>query len=179
MLANWVFSLSRVLTAEGGYVNDPQDPGGATNLGVTIGEAKAIGLDVNHDGKVNILDIKALTADNAGKVYKHFYWDRIDGDALPSGLDLALFDFAVNSGPVKAAITLQTILHVAADGAIGPVTIAATQRGGYTISTLVNRVCDDRLNFLRHLTTFQRFGKGWTSRVEAVRKDALRLAAGH
>ncbi len=129
MLANFQYCLGKVLQSEGGYVNDPRDPGGPTNLGVTIWEAKSIGLDVNHDGKTDILDIKALTPSDAGKVFKTFYWDKVGGDSLPSGVDFAVFDFAVNSGVARAAIFLQEIVLAAPDGKIGPMTLAAFGAG--------------------------------------------------
>ncbi len=174
MNANFQFALGKVLKSEGGYVNDPHDPGGPTNLGVTIWEAKSIGLDVNHDGKVDTLDIKALTPADAGKIFKALYWDKVRGDDLPSGVDFALFDFAINSGVARAAIFLQECVDTAPDGKIGPLTIAAARR--IDPVRLINLLCDDRLDFLRRLSTFNHFGHGWTARVAEVRADSIHLA---
>ena len=125
---NFERALLLVLKHEGGFVNHPKDPGGATNLGVTIGTAKRLGIDVDGDGDTDILDIKKLKPSDAAKVYRAEYWNKIKGDHLPSGVDYAVFDFAVNSGPGRAAEYLQAIAGVAQDGAIGPQTVAAVTK---------------------------------------------------
>ncbi|MBK3411478.1 putative peptidoglycan-binding domain-containing protein, partial [Methylobacterium ajmalii] len=102
-------------------------------------------------------------------------WDAVQGDALPAGLDYALFDFAVNSGPKRAVIGLQRALGIADDGRLGPVTLAAL--AGRDVPGLVNALCDGRLAFLRALSTWPRFGRGWGRRVEEVRAAALALHA--
>ncbi|KMO09765.1 putative peptidoglycan-binding domain-containing protein, partial [Methylobacterium indicum] len=96
------------------------------------------------------------------------------GDALPAGLGYALFDFAVNSGPKRAVIGLQRALKVADDGALGPLTLAAVAK--HKPADLIDPLCDGRLAFLRDLSTWPRFGKGWARRVEEVRKAALAMA---
>ncbi|WP_386681795.1 glycoside hydrolase family 108 protein [Loktanella sp. R86503] len=158
--------IPRTLAHEGGYVNHPNDPGGATNKGITIGTYRAY-----IDPKGSVADLKALTEAQAVKVYKAEYWDKVKGDDLPAGVDYAVFDFAVNSGPSRAATYLQEIVGAAPDGKIGPMTIAAVK--AMDAAWIVNQLCNDRMAFLRRLSTFATFGKGWTRRVSDVRAAAL------
>lgn len=174
MNANFAEALRLVLRHEGGYVNHPKDPGGATNLGITIGTAKRYGVDMDGDGDTDIIDIKNLTAAAAAKIYKGEYWAKVNGDLLPSGLDYAVFDFAVNSGVSRAAKYLQAILGVTQDGAIGPATLKALE--GKNVADLINMLCDKRLAFLKGLSTWGTFGKGWSSRVAGVRSSALAMS---
>lgn len=173
--ANFAAALAGVLEHEGGFVNHPADPGGATNLGVTLGTARRLGIDVDGDGDTDIIDIKLLKPADAAKVYRSEYWNKVRGDDLPSGVDYAVFDFAVNSGPSRAAKYLQALVGVAQDGAIGPKTLAAVE--AYDPAKLVDRLCDRRMTFLRNLSHWATFGKGWTRRVEGVRVVAKEMAA--
>jgi lysozyme family protein len=166
--------LPKVLKHEGGFVNHPDDPGGATNKGVTIGTLKRLGIDVDDDGDSDIADLKKLRDADVARVYRLFYWDAVRADALPAGLDYAMFDFAVNSGPARAAQHLQRILGVEADGDIGPATLAAVEKR--EPSALVTALMDSRLNFLKGLKHWKTFGKGWQRRVDDVRAAALKLA---
>ena len=189
MQSNFVVAADDDLKLEGGYVWNKSDPGGPTNLGITLAEAKAVGIDVNGDGVTDIVDIKLLRPADAIKVYKTFYWDKVAGDRLPSGVDFADFDFAINSGPARAAIDLQEVLAalrikgvdaagrewpIGADGRIGDLTISAAARGN--AKTIINALCDKRLAFLRSLSTYETFGPGWESRVKQVQLKALMLA---
>lgn len=159
-----------VIKHEGGYVDDPQDPGGATNLGVTIGT-----LSLWLGRPATKAEVKALTVATVAPIYRRNYWDKVQGDALPAGLGYALFDFAVNSGPKRAVIGLQRALKVADDGRLGPITLAAVAK--HKPADLIDALCDGRLVFLRDLSTWPRYGKGWSRRVEEVRKAALAMAA--
>lgn len=169
MNRNYERALSAVLKHEGGYVDHPKDPGGATNLGVTIGT-----LSGWLGRKATKAEVKALTVKDVGPIYKRNYWDKVRGDDLPDGLDYAVFDFAVNSGPFKSASALQTILGVASDGEIGPITLAAVAKRPH--AELINELCAHRLAFLERLSTWPTFGKGWSARVTGVRKLALEMA---
>jgi lysozyme family protein len=155
-------------------VDHVRDPGGATNLGITIGTAKANRLDLDRDGDVDKADVRLITPATAAPVYKAKYWDAVRGDELPSGLDYAVFDFAVNSGVSRAAIFLQDLVGVAPDGRIGPLTLKAVAQ--HKPEDLIRRLCDKRMMFLQRLSTWNTFGKGWTSRVNGVRKEALAFA---
>jgi lysozyme family protein len=169
--------LQEVLRHEGGYADHPGDPGGATNFGITI-RTLASWRGVSPWWSLGKDAVKALTREEAGEIYRKRYWDAVGGDALPAGLDLAVFDFAVNSGPARAVKALQMLLGVTADGLVGPVTLGAVKariaEGG--VAALIAALCAGRLGFLRTLATFTTFGRGWTSRVEAVRRAALTMA---
>jgi lysozyme family protein len=162
-------SLAHVLRHEGGYVNHPADPGGATNLGITAATlARARGRPVTAD------DVKALTRTEVAGIYRRFYWDAVRADDLPAGLDHAVFDLAVNSGPALAARLLQRVLGVAEDGVVGPATLAAARAADQ--AGTVRALQRERLAFLRRLSTFPLFGKGWQERVAEVEREALALA---
>ena len=165
-------ALPLVLAHEGGYVDHPSDPGGATNLGITR-KTLARWRKVVPWTSLPKPEVKALTKDTVAPIYRALYWDEIRGDDLPAGLDYAIFDYAVNSGPGRAAMALQRILGVADDGEIGPMTLAAIAKR--KPADLINALCDERIAFLRRLSTFAVFGKGWTSRVSGVRKLALTM----
>lgn len=170
--------LKEVLDHEGGFVNHPKDPGGATNLGVTIGTLKRLGIDVDGDGDSDLADLRALKPQHAAMVYRRFYWDAVQGDLLPSGVDFAVADFAVNSGVARASQHLQRALGVKADGSIGPKTVGAALQAD--AAQIVNRVCDSRLAFMmqaRDRKTGEKlwphFKNGWSRRVSEVRALAL------
>jgi lysozyme family protein len=120
MQQNFEKALACTLREEGGFTSDPRDSGGPTNLGVTQRVWETF---IGH--RVDEAAMRALTLDDVRPLYRAFYWNKIAGDALPSGLDLALFDFAVNSGPYRASLTLQSLLSVKRDGIIGPNTLIA------------------------------------------------------
>ncbi len=175
MKANADACLRLILKHEGGFVDHPRDPGGATNRGVTIGTLRRLGIDKDGDGDSDVVDLRMLTEADAVRVFKRFYWDAVQGDLLPSGVDYAVADFAVNSGPTRAAEYLQRILGVEADGHIGPKTMAAMVSA--TPAAVINAISERRLAFVRKLPTWGTFGKGWSRRIEDVRQEAQRLAA--
>ena len=109
MKNNWEQCFALILKNEGGYVDNPSDPGGATNLGCTKATWESwVGHPVTKE------DIKALTPFDVMPLYKARYWDAISGDDLPAGVDYAVLDFAINSGPARASKTLQQVLGVTA-----------------------------------------------------------------
>jgi lysozyme family protein len=167
-------ALPRVLAHEGGYVNDPHDPGGATNRGITFRVYDAYRTRKGLPTR----DVRAIAAAEVSEIYRLQYWDAVQGDALPPGLDYVLFDGAVNSGPAQSIKWLQRALgNVAVDGQIGQATLAAVMAHGRP-AELIDKVCDRRLAFLQALKTWPRFGKGWRARVEGVRKCAKPWALG-
>jgi len=168
MQSNFDNCLKKLLIHEGGFVNHPKDPGGITNLGVT---AKVWAEWVGHD--VNEKIMRNLTPSDVAPLYKRKYWDACRADELVSGLDYAVFDFAVNSGVGRAAKTLQACVGVAMDGGIGPATLAAVK--AHNPAELIENVCDKRLNFLQSLSTFATFGRGWERRVNEVKAEALKM----
>ncbi len=174
MKSNYDRALPLFLKHEGGFVNHPKDPGGATNKGVTIGTLKRLGIDVDGDGDSDITDLRNLRHQDVARVYKLFYWDAVKGDLLPPGLDYAVADFGINSGPARAAKHLQKVVGVAQDGDIGPKTLAAV--AARDPQDIINALCDSRLRFLKALKTWGTFGKGWGRRVAEVRAVALAWA---
>jgi lysozyme family protein len=169
MKENWEQCFALVLKHEGGFVNHPKDPGGMTNLGVTRTNWE---LFLDHD--VTEADMRALTPEMVKPFYKKNYWDRIRGDELPSGVDYAAYDLAVNSGTGRAAKYLQQIAGVTADGVIGPRSMEAIKN--CDAEDVVDEICNMRMTFLKNLGTFDTFGKGWTARVNDVKDKATEMA---
>jgi lysozyme family protein len=169
MKENWENAFAAVLKHEGGYVNHPKDPGGRTNLGVT---QRAWEEYVDRD--VTEAEMRALTPEIVKPFYKKQYWDKIRGDDLPSGVDYAAYDLAVNSGTGRAAKYLQQIAGVPADGIIGPKSMEAIL--SCNPEETVDALCDMRLDFLQRLPTWDTFGKGWERRVEEVKAKASAMA---
>lgn len=169
MKDNFEQCLVLVLKHEGGFVNHPKDPGGMTNLGVT---KKVWEEYVGHP--VDEAAMRALGPAEVGPLYKKNYWDKIRADDLPSGVDYACFDLAVNSGVGRAAKMLQQAVGVAADGAIGPATMGAVKAANPR--ELAEEICDLRLKFLQGLPHFATFGKGWSRRVADVKETAAKMA---
>jgi len=119
-------------------------------------------------------ELRAISDADVEDIYRQRYWLAVRGDDLPAGVDHAVFDAAVNSGPGRAARWLQQALGVWPDGAIGPKTLLAA--AGRDPVELVDRICDLRLGYLKALQTFDVFGMGWTKRVAAVRSEAKSFA---
>jgi len=167
---NFEACLKFTLQFEGGFVNDPDDPGGPTNLGVTQAT-----LSTFLGRQATIAEVKALTPERVAPIYRLKFWDNVQGDELPVGIDLAVFDFGVHSGPSRGVISLQRVLELADDGKVGPVTIAAANKANP--GETVNGICDERMAFLRKLKVFQnpKFKQGLTNRVDKCRKAALSM----
>lgn len=165
--------LTEVLRHEGGYVDHPSDPGGATNMGITR-KTLARWRKVSPWTDLPKAEVVGLKRDEAALIYRASYWNACKAGVMPAGVDLALFDFAVNSGPDRAVRVLQAALGVAADGAVGPVTLGAVNAANP--AKLINAICDRRLGFLGRLSTFATFGRGWTRRVAEIRAAALAAA---
>lgn len=169
MNRNFERALTLVLKHEGGWSDHPHDKGGATNKGITIATFRRY---VKKNGTKD--DLKRISDADVARVYRKHYWDKVRGDDLPDGVDYATFDFAVNSGPSRSAEYLQRVLGVAQDGVIGPITIAKAT--GSNLEYVIDKLCDDRMDFLRKLNTWPDFGRGWTNRVSGARLEAQRMA---
>lgn len=172
--SNFDRCLAAVLAHEGGWSDDPRDPGSATNLGITLQVAQENRLDVDGDGDVDRQDLRKLTPKLAGKVYKAKYWNATHCDELPDGLDYAVFDCSVNMGPARARQYLQMACGVKTDGVIGPKTMAQVQILGarhliYAIELL-------RKNFYHASPNYGVFGRGWIARLSRVTSQALMWA---
>jgi len=171
MKQNFEQSLKMLLHHEGGYVWHPEDPGGETNLGVTRAVYEQwVGRQV-MDG-----EMKGLTVADVAPIYKTNYWDRIRGDDLPSGLDFATFDWAVNSGTGRPAKVIQRYISAKQDGAIGPRSLALVAENNP--SDMIQYLYEQRQKFYERLKTFETFGKGWTRRNQETLKAAMEMANG-
>jgi uncharacterized protein (TIGR02594 family) len=163
--------VALVLHSEGGNVDDPQDPGGRTSRGITqrVWDAwrKA------HAGLP--ADVWQAPQEQVVAIYHQNYWEQLGGDGLPAGVDYCVFDDGVLSGTDHSAKALQRCVGVDPDGDVGPKTIAAAE--GVDAEGLVGRLCDARLAYLRTLGGWNRFGAGWTNRVQAVRVAARAMAS--
>ena len=156
-------AFDHVLDLEGGYVNDPRDPGGETNLGITHATlARAVELAIVPAGTT----VAGLTPDQAKAIYRALYWVPVKGDQLPWPLAAFVFDAAVNQGVGAAIRMLQETLQVKADGILGPVSLAAARKGdaGELAALYMAR------RALRYTGTrnFDRFGLGWLKRLFKV-----------
>lgn len=157
---------------EGGYVNNPKDPGGATKYGITHKTLAA------HRGAASVApdQMKTLTKQEATEIYRKSYWVQSGGDLLPVGIDFMAFDYGVNSGPAQAVKSLQRIVGVMTDGIVGGQTVAAvkTYKGD-----LIGAYAVERLRFMKTLKTWPTFKRGWQSRVMNVEAQARQLAQGN
>lgn len=151
------FALDLILKHEGGYVNDPNDPGGETKYGISKRAYPAI-------------DIANLTESQARKIYTNDYYLKARCEQLPVGVDLVVFDMAVNAGVKRAIQLLQTLVGCDADGIIGPNTLKAVREWngdvitGYTVA---------RINYYRKLKTWVHFGSGWAYRAAVTGHEAM------
>lgn len=150
--------IERLLHSEGGYVNHPDDPGGETNWGVTVGVAR----DAGYSGSM-----RSMTREQAIEIYRKLYWKPVEAMGLPYALQFQVFDATVNHGIRNAISLLQRAVGVPDDGIFGPVTQEAVrkaflQEGDVPLAIAFNQ---KRLRFYTSLRTFNVFGKGWTNRV--------------
>lgn len=142
--------FDRLIGHEGGYVNDPNDPGGETKWGISK-------RSYPH------LNIKELTRDQAKPVYYADFWRRIHADKIPDGVAFQLFDFAVNSGIETAVRYFQRALGVADDGHWGPESQRAADAASE--SDMIMGLCAERLDFMTRLRNWEHHGKGWARRI--------------
>lgn len=153
-MSNFDKFIDRILKHEGGYVNHPSDPGGATKYGITEAVARKHGY-TEHMSYLPLALAKAI--------YKTDYWTRIKGDSLPPAVGFHVLDAAVNHGVGNSIRWLQRSVGVADDGSIGPVTLSAVRtKAAIDVVLLFNA---ERLSFYTKLSTWSSFGKGWVRRV--------------
>lgn len=145
-------SINRLLGIEGGYVNNPEDPGGETNWGISKRSYPR-------------LNIKELTREQAIALYHRDFWTPIGGDSLPEGVGFQLLDFAVNSPLATALRAVQRAVGVADDGHIGPVTVAAIK--STEPHDLIMRFLSVRLVFMTNCKNWPNASRGWARRVAA------------
>jgi lysozyme family protein len=168
--ASYDQALTRLLRDEGGYTDHPSDPGGPTNFGITLADARRY-----WKGNATAADVRALPQSVARRIYRERYWNAMRCDELPAGVDYAVFDYGVNSGTGRAGKVLRRVLKISdSTSAITDDMLAAVAK--HPAADLVVAICAERLAFLTSLKTFSVFGRGWTARVSGVRVAALAMA---
>ena len=166
-------ALRFTLTQEGpGFVDDPRDPGGATYRGITL----ALYRSWARSPYANATALRAISPSELQAIYGACFWNPVRGDQLPPGIGLTIFDIAVNAGLREAALALQRAARVAADGSIGPDTLAAACRAD--ASTLLHAIAAEQEHFYRSLKLFPVYGHGWLNRVAARLQTSLTVATG-
>lgn len=158
--------LEEVWPFEGGYVDHPKDPGGATNMGITFGVLKSW-----RGRPITKQDVRDLTKQEAAQIYEQRYWKPLNGEALRIGDDLVVLDFGINSGISRSAKYSQAIAGVAQDGKIGPVTLAAIEK--IPSRDFIKALCGRRLSFVQSLAIWNTFGRGWSRRIAHMEAKAL------
>ena len=158
-----------IFKAEGGYSDNPGDPGGPTNFGITLATLRA------YEGNPNLTaeDVKKLTPAMAKEIYRSDYWNRMQCGALPAGLDLEVFDFGVNSGPAESVKTLQRLVGVTA-GRLDRPDNARGYRSAQ-VERLDRAFCSEaRLAYYKRLNKPE-FEQGWTTRVAQIQTAASHM----
>ena len=180
-----------IVAREGGYVNDPDDPGGATNFGVTIHTMRRLGLDLTGDGRITPADVKKLSRSQAEDIFVKHYFEDPRIDELPEAIQASVFDMQVNAG-ANAVKILQRLLRkvgwdVSADGQIGPQTIGAAERAYAAAPDHMNdaygierrnyyfRLADGRPKSRKYARTRAGGKGGWITRAEEFMADKYRM----
>jgi lysozyme family protein len=162
----------RVLAHEGGYTNDPQDPGGPTNFGITIFDARKY-----WKPAATAADVKAMPISVAKDIYRQKYWAAMRCDELPAGVDDTVFDYGVNSGIARSGKVLRRVIEMPdTDWHVTDEVLAAVKKRDAQL--IIMSINDERLKFLQRLEIWPTFGKGWSRRVAEVKAFSLQLAAG-
>lgn len=155
-------AFDRLIGFEGGYSNNPVDPGAETCWGVTARVARANGY---------VGEMRSMHRETAKELYRKLYWSPMRCDSMPDALKFTLFDAAVNSGVKQAVIWLQRAMDVGDDGVLGPLTLEAAQRSNGL--RLAVKFTAERLDFMTSLPTWASFGKGWARRIASNLKGLV------
>lgn len=160
------FALSWIFEAEGDFSDDPDDPGGATQYGISLRYLQAHNMDLNHDGRVDKMDARLVTVGVAIGVYQDF-WSRCRCDELHPMIAIAVFDAAVNTGVSAGIKVLQRACRVKADGLLGTRTLAAVHR--YQPQELLNQIMSRRAHYYHRIAVknplLKKFMNGWFNRI--------------
>jgi lysozyme family protein len=155
---NFDEAFDRLMGHEGGYVNDPRDPGGETNWGISKRSYPNV-------------DIEGLSREAAKEIYRRDYWGRANADRFDGAIAFQVFDAAVNSGIGAAIRMLQRAVGVVDDGIVGPITLAAiSSKPVVSVVALFNA---ERLEFMTDLSTWRTFGRGWAKRIAQNIRDGI------
>src|SRR3954453_9618259 len=164
--------IAFTLREEGGYVDIPADPGGATNMGITLATLR----QYTDDPQLGATQVRDMTERTARAIYQALYWNPLRADALPRGVDLSVFDMGVNAGTWRSARLLQRALGFTGDevdGCIGPETLGAAAK--FDARALVHNRADLKAAFYRSRAEFPIFGDGWLNRCRARKEAALAM----
>lgn len=178
MKDNFDKCLEFVLDIEGGFSDNPKDPGGPTFNGITQRTFNAAVAQNKWPPRAlsSATGLSDTWKSQRDQIYRDQYWDSIKGDDLPAGVDLVLFDGSVNSGASQSVKFLQKALGVTTDGQIGQMTLAALSAILYP--RLIEKICEARRDFLRANKNFSTFGKGWMARVDHLQSTAIAMGNG-
>lgn len=162
-------AITQVFKSEGGYTNESTDPGGPTNWGITIADARKYWKD-----DATAKDVKDMPKSVAEGIYIQHYARPIQYDLLPAGVDYSVLDYSINSGISRAVKTLQSVVGVTQDGFMGPLTLQALQHMDSV--TTINEIWSHRLSYDKSLThLWPTYGRGWTTRCSEGNALALSL----
>lgn len=173
---NFANCLAFTLKEEGGYGDDPRDPGGATDRGVTLATLTRWRQD-HGEPTPPLSDLQNISAAEVKAIYGSMFWNTVNGAQLPLGVDHMVFDHGVTSGPGTSARLLQSIIHLPADqidGYIGPITLEAVSL--LTQGSVINAVYGVQKTFYRQCSAFATFGDGWLARLDRRAALALTMA---
>ena len=160
--------MAMLLEHEGGFVNHPDDPGGMTNLGITKKT-----YDDFYLTDVEEWEMRQIKKPHVIPIYRENYWLKCSCHELPHGVDWMVFDYAVNSGPARAAKALQRAVGAFEDGVIGPKTLEAVKASNRV--DIIEQMANEREAFYRSLSNFDTFGKGWLRRNDETMEQALNM----
>ena len=182
----------QIAAREGGFVNDPSDPGGATKYGVTLGTMRGLGMDLNRDGRVDVADVKALDRPQATDIFIEHYYTRVGVALLPVPLQASMFDMYVNAGPNAVKVLQRLLMHAGYpctdDGIIGPKTVnACKDSAARDAAGLVNGYGVARRDYYYALADARPASRkyarrrdggkgGWITRAEEFIEPDLRLS---
>lgn len=172
-MADFARCMPVILKWEGGKVDDPRDPGGRTNQGII----QRVYDNYRRRKGLPRQDVYAMAPAERDEIYRTSYWNMVRGDQLPLGVDLVVFDGAVNSGPIQSIKWLQRALGVPDDGVFGPDTLHALTEEE-DVDGLIVSIIDKRETFLKSLKTFKTFGAGWLNRTRDVEHIAMSWTEG-
>lgn len=159
--------LAITLPHEGGWSDHPKDPGGATMKGITLNTYR------RWKPGATKYQLRTITNSEVEMIYRDGFWKPVRGDQLPAGVDAAVFDYGVNSGPPRAIKEMQRVLGVVADGDIGPATLSKLR--AVDGKRVIQGICRRRLSFMQSLKIWSTFGRGWSRRVADVEAKSVAM----
>lgn len=167
---NYPRCLANTLVFEGGYANNPRDPGGATMRGITQATYDAY----RRKKGLALKPVRGIAEEELQDIYRNNFWNLVDGDDLPKGVDQVAFDGGVNSGPSRGVKWVAQALKLSGNSSAKVTALAAQAAPDKTV--VVKRACAYRLSFLRNLGTWGTFGSGWGRRVATVEAIGVKMA---